>query len=221
MFLAKVSGVLFFLTTVLLLIYIFGKRYQFHLEIQRKLLHIALGSVSLFFPFIFESTSEVVFLVIIALAILLSLHYVPILRQTLGETIYGVRRSWLGGGLFLVSIIGLFFFAKDSYVLYAGPLLLVTFADAFAAIAGSKYGKKYYSIFGGNKSTEGTVTFFVTGFLVIVILLTFATSASPITIMWIALFVAVSTTVAELFSGKAFDNVLVPATTFAVLHYLV
>ena len=78
---------------------------------------------------------------IIALAILLSLHYVPILRQTLGETIYGVRRSWLGGGLFLVSIIGLFFFAKDNYVLYAGPLLLVTFADAFAAIADSKYGK--------------------------------------------------------------------------------
>lgn len=220
MFIAKVSGVLFFLTVVLLLIYVFGKKCHLHLEIQRKLLHIALGSVSLSFPFVFETTSEVVLLVLIALAVLLSLHYVPILRRTLGESIYGVKRSWLGGGLFLVTIITLFFVAKDNYTLYAGPLLLVTFADAFAAIVGSKYGEKYYTIFGCNKSVEGTVTFFVAGFIAIALLLTFTTSCVPITIIYISFSVAALTTAAELFAGKALDNITVPATTFVVLQYL-
>jgi phytol kinase len=219
MFIAKVSGVLLFLTVVLLLIYVFGKQCHLHLEIQRKLLHIALGVASLSFPFLFETTAEVVLLVIIALAVLLSLHYIPILRRTLGESIYGVKRSWLGGGLFLVSIITLFFLAKDNYTLYAGPLLLVTFADAFAAIVGSKYGKKYYTIFGSNKSLEGTFTFFVTGFISIALLLTLTTFYAPISIIFIAVWVAVLTTVAELFAGKAFDNITVPGATFAVLQY--
>ena len=220
MFIVKVSGVLLFLTMVLLLIYVFGKRCHLHLEIQRKLLHIALGSVSLFFPIVFKTASEVVLLVIIALGVLLSLHYIPILRRTLGESIYGVKRSWLGGGLFLVTIITLFFFAKDNYTLYAGPLLLVTFADALAAIEGRKYGKKYYTIFGCSKSIEGTVTFFVTGFIAIALLLTLTTFYAPIPIMFIAIWVAVFTTVAELLAGKAFDNITVPAATFAVLQSL-
>lgn len=220
MFLAKVSGVLLFLTVVLLLIYVFGKKYHLHFEIQRKLLHIALGLVSLSFPCVFESTFEVALLMIVALLVLLVLQYTPILRRTLGESIYGVNRSWFGGGLFVASIITLFFLAHDNYVLYFGPLLTITFADAFAAIVGTQYGKKYYTLLGSNKSIEGTVTFFITAFLAIFLLLIFMTSHSLLVITFISIVVASVSTAAELFSGRDLDNITVPAVTFLALQYL-
>lgn len=220
MYLAKALGVIFFLTMVLLLIYVVGKKYSLCLETQRKLLHIALGGASLTFPFLFDTTSEVILFVIVALIALLSLRYIPMLRKTLGESVYGVKRSWMGGALFLVSIIILFFVSRDNYILYAGPLLILTFSDAFSAVVGVKYGKKYYTIFGCSKSIEGTLTFFITGFIAICLLLAFTTVKSPLTIFYSALTVAFFTTVAELFAGKAFDNISVPAAAFVVLQRL-
>ncbi len=220
MFLAKASSVLLFLMLILLLIYTFGKRYHLHFEIQRKLLHIALGLISLSFPFIFETIVDVVVLMIAALVVLLSLRYTPILRRTLGESIYGVNRSWFGGGLFVVSILVLFFLAHDNYVLYSGSLLTITFADAFAAIVGTKCGRKYYTIFGSNKSIEGTITFFVTAFVAIFLLLTFTTNHLFLFIGVTSVTVAALSTAAELFAGQDLDNLSVPATTFLVLQYL-
>jgi phytol kinase len=150
----------------------------------------------------------------------LSLRYIPLLRRTLGESIFGVKRSWLGGGLFLVSIFALFVFAKGSYMLYAGPLLLITFADAMAAIVGTKYGRKYYTLFGSNKSIEGAMAFLVTAFLAIFLLLIFMTSHSLLLMIFISGSVAIFSAVAELFSGKALDNLTVPFAAFFLLQHL-
>lgn len=220
MFFVKASSILLFLTLVLIFINIFGKRYHLHLEIQRKLLHIALGFVSLSFPFVFDATSEVALLMIIALLVLLLLRYIPVLRRTLGESIYGVNRSWFGGGLFVISILALCFLAHDNYILYSGSLLTITFADSFAAIVGAVYGKKYYTILGSNKSIEGTGTFFVTAFVSIFLLLMFVTSHSPIFISMVSIIVAILSTATEFFSGRDLDNLTVPAATFLVLQSL-
>lgn len=220
MFIAKASGVLLFLTFILLLIYTLGKRCSIHLEIQRKLMHIALGLVALSFPFLFESVPQVALLMIAALSVLLLLQYIPILRRTLGESIFGVQRSWIGGGSFALVIAALFWGAEGNYILYAAPILVLTFADAFAAIVGTRYGKKYYTIFGGNKSIEGGATFFFTAGVIIMCLVTLYANHSLISTIYISVTVAIFSTAAELLSGGNLDNLTVPATTFFLLQYL-
>jgi phytol kinase len=220
MFFAKASAVLLFLTLILILSYVFGKRYHLHLEVQRKQLHMALGFAALSFPLVFDTTLEIAILLSAAFIVQLSLRYVLPLRRTLGESIFGVKRSWLGGGLFLVSIFALFVYAKDNYTLYAGPLLLLTFADALAAIVGTKYGRKYYALFGGNKSIEGAMAFCVTAFFAIFLLLIFMTGHSVLMIMFISGGVAIFCTAAELFAGKALDNLTVPFAAFCLLQHL-
>jgi phytol kinase len=220
MFIVKASSILLFLTFALILINICGKRYHLNFEIQRKLLHIVLGLVSLSFPFVFETTFEVALLLLSAFFIQLSIRYIPLLRRTLGESIYGVNRSWVGAGLFLISILALFIYSNGDYALYAGPLLLVTFADAFAAIFGTQYGKKHYLILGNHKSVEGTIAFFVTAFFVLFFLLIFTSSHTLLLNIFISVVVAIFGAVAEFFSGRDLDNLTVPAVTFLVLQYL-
>lgn len=219
MFVLKTSSVLSILTLVLILIYVFGIKYKLHLELQRKLLHIALGLVSLSFPLIFNHTWEVAVLMLISFLVLLSLHYIPLLRKTLGESVYGVNRSWAGGTLFAAIIVVLFYASHNNYALYAGPLLVVTFSDAFAAIIGVQYGKKHYTIFGSQKSVEGTLSFFVTAFCSTFLLL-LTQHYSILRSAHIAILVAFSTTLTELISGKALDNITIPTITFVLLHYL-
>lgn len=115
--------------------------------------------MSLSFPFVFDATSEVALLMIIALLVLLLLRYIPVLRRTLGESIYGVNRSWFGGGLFVISILALCFLAHDNYILYSGSLLTITFADSFAAIVGAVYGKNTIQYWEVIKALRGLAPF--------------------------------------------------------------
>jgi phytol kinase len=219
MVLIKASAVLLLLSFSLVLINFIGKRYQLHFEVQRKMMHISLGVVSMSFPFLFFSIKDLALVLIVAFIVQLLLRYAPILRQSLGESIFGVKRSWHGGGLFLVSILILFAVSDNNYTLYAGPLLMVTFADAAAAIVGSLYGKRHYKVFGCTKTIEGTSAFIVVGFLCIFMLLTFCTDASMLKCIFIALVVAIVCAIVEVFSFKALDNVTVPASTFLILAY--
>lgn len=221
MLIAKICSVLFLLTIALFLIYTFGKRYSVHLEIQRKLLHIALGLIALSFPFLFNSALDVALLMIASLSVLLFLYYIPILRRTLGESIFGVQRSWIGGASFALGIAVLFWAAKGNYVLYAGPIMVLTVGDAFAAIIGTKYGTKHYTIFGGNKSLEGSAAFFIMAFVGVMILVSLYTDHSLIATVYISIIVGIFSTVAELVSGRNFDNLTVPSITFFLLKYLV
>lgn len=221
MFIGSAFVVLVILMCALVFIYALGKRYTVHLEVQRKLMHMALGSVSLSFPFLFNTPLEVALVMLSSLGVLISLHYVRWLRQTLGESIFGVKRSWLGGGGFAVAVALLFYVAGGNYLLYAGPLLVVTFADALAAIVGTRYARKHYRILGTHKSVEGTVAFVATAFVAILILLSVSTDLGLAGAVLISVVVAISTAVAELFSGRDLDNVTVPAVSFFCLYYLV
>jgi dolichol kinase len=98
---------------------------------------------------------------------------------------------------------------------------VVTFADAFAAIVGTRCGKKHYGILGAYKSVEGTATFLVTAFVSLFIVVSFATDHQLVGAVLISVVVAVASTVAELFSGRDLDNLTVPAVVFCFLYYLI
>lgn len=190
----------------LILISVFGKRYSVQFEVQRKLIHMALGFISLSFPFLFHTPLEVALVVLASFGGLISLNYVPWLRRTLGESIFGVQRSWQGGGAFAIGVGLLFYVAQGNYALYAGPLVVVTFADAFAAIVGTRCGKKHYGILGAYKSVEGTIAFLVTAFVLTFLVVCLTTDHLVMGALLISVVVAVASTVAELFSGRDLDN---------------
>jgi hypothetical protein len=76
MFIASALVVLSVLMCVLILISSLGKRYSVQFEVQRKLMHMALGLVSLSFPFLFQTPLEVALVMLASFGVLISLNYV-------------------------------------------------------------------------------------------------------------------------------------------------
>ena len=58
----------------------------------------------------------------------------------------------------------LFALARGDKLLYSIPILVLTFADAVAAVLGERYGTVAYEGIGGTKSLEGSVAFFTVAF---------------------------------------------------------
>ena len=100
----KIFTVLLLLIGFLFTIRAFGKRYDWHPEWQRKMLHIGLGLTSLSFPWIFSDVWQVAALCITAIFILLLIRTIPSLRNSVGKSIYDVKRSSLGELLFALSL---------------------------------------------------------------------------------------------------------------------
>jgi phytol kinase len=119
-----------------------------------------------------------------------------------------------------IVVLSAFYFADRSYLQYAIPLLLLTLADASAALIGLKWGRNYYTVLGGVKSVEGTLSFFIVALICSGSML-LATSEFPI---WRAMFVAVVLSLAiatlEAICAHGIDNFAVPVAAYLLLEAL-
>ena len=194
-----------------------GRRYLWHSEWQRKVLHIGLGLTALSFPWIFREIWQVALLCSIALSILLLIRFVPRLRNGVGRSLYEVNRSSLGELLFALSIIILFWLSRGDIVLYVIPLSTLTISDALASIVGIYYGRKRYEVVGGIKSWEGTIAFFSITFLILVLLLYVLSDLSWPVVLIIAAIFAVLIALVEAVCWHGFDNLLIPLASFLLL----
>src|SRR4030095_3000278 len=87
------------------------------------------------------------------------------LRERYGGIIGGVARQSWGEIYFPVAVGLLFYFSKGDSLLYAVPILILSFADALSALIGTRHGRLRFSTDDGQKSIEGSATFFVVAFL--------------------------------------------------------
>lgn len=186
-------------------------------EVLRKGLHVTMGLTTLSFPWLFDSGWPVVLVVLACTVAFIAMHArLPLLKR-LGQALSRVERVSVGEFCFVAATVIVFFLASDDPVLYCIPLLLLTLADAAAALVGTAYGRHRYRTMWDYKSVEGSATFFAVAFLCIAVPLAWFTRATLFDAIAVAVLVALATTVLEAAIGGGFDNLLVPLGAFAAI----
>ncbi len=187
-------------------------------DISRKVVHIAAGSWLIFWPF-FNANHWTKFLNIAPAAlwtILLLIKGFTAKKddeavKTMTRT--GDRRELLKGPLYftiVMDVLGTVFFYSASAITAMGFL---GWGDGTAPIIGKRFGKHKYKIL-SEKSVEGSIGFFIFGFLGAVIFHLLLTGTVDFTMLFYS---AVIATVIEAISPANWDNILIP--TFILLFY--
>jgi phytol kinase len=178
---------------------------------------MSLGLTALSFPWLFDSVWPVLLLGAGSITGFVGIRIgLPVLRR-LGHSLAGITRVSLGEFCFITATCIVFAVASDDPVLYSIPMLLLSFADAAAALVGTAYGRHRYQTWDGYKTLEGSAAFFVVACACIYLPLAFYTEASNPQSAAVAVLVAMATTVLEASMGRGFDNLLVPLGALAAI----
>lgn len=196
------------------------KKYQLGAETSRKIVHIGLGLVTLSFPWLYTKTWPIWLMCILSVGSLLILRHKKF-KHNLGEALHGVERHSFGEICFPISVAVIFQFSHNTPTFYVISLLVLTLADAFAAIVGVRYGKSHYDAAEGIKSFEGSFFFFITAFLCIQVPLLLLTHYNNPQIILVAFVIALIITLFEAVAWQGLDNLFIPIGCYIILkNYL-
>lgn len=194
------------------------ERFEWPAEWLRKILHVGTGLALLGVPWMFRSVASMVLFAAMGLALL------AWLRRNRGAgfavAIHGVDRRSCGELFFPVSAFLALVFARGEMMFYFVPILLLTLADAMAGLVGGWLGKTSRRFAAEGKTLEGSMAFWGTAFLVVLVCLTTLGGESPPRAALIAMGVASVTTWVEAWSGGGTDNFSVPVSGMVVLRLL-
>src|SRR6266850_929556 len=186
-------------------------------EFLRKLLHVGMGLVTLLLPFLFDRSWPVILLAsVCALALAAAKYWKP-----LGAVVGGVDRESLGDIYFPISVAIIFIAANRTstslihgrIILFFIPILILTLADAMAALVGITYGAHRYSGIETQKSAEGSLAFFAVAFLsthVPLLLWTDDQQMGRDKVLLISLTIGFLVMLLEGIAWRGLDNLLVP-----------
>lgn len=186
-------------------------------ELPRKFMHIGMGVVTLSFPWLFESAWPVITLALLAVAALLGVRLLPTLRNGVGDVLHAVERESLGEVYFPLSVAIVFWLAKGEAILFTVPILILTFADALAALIGVRYGQWLYTTAEGYKSAEGSLAFFIVAFLSAFIPLVGFSDVGSVEAALIAVVLGLLVMILEAIAWRGLDNLFIPLGGFVFL----
>ena len=198
-----------------------SRRYPANPELLRKLLHIGIGCLALSLPWLFPTPWPVLAVLLAGLVLLVMIRRIAFLRCHLAAALNLAGRNSSGDAYFLLSVAFLFMAASDEPLFYLVPLLILTFADAAAALTGDRLGRHLFVVSGGVKSIEGSTAFFAVALVSAVPPLLFLGDVGPAGALVLALLLAVTTTALEAVAGRGLDNIFVPLGAYAVLRLAV
>ena len=183
-------------------------------EFTRKFIHIAVGMISVPTVLWFGNLWWAI-VPPLAFVVINYLDY----RFGLIQAMMSSNRSNLGTVYFPLSFaaIMVLFWGNPSAPatnprLIVAALMPMTWGDALAAIAGERFGRHRYTLFGQTRSLEGSVTMLVASALAAWMALWALPSA-----MVVALTTAVGATLVEAISPWGIDNLTVPAVSAIIL----
>jgi len=186
-------------------------------ELRRKALHISVGLTALTFPLFLSEKWMIVASIGLVVAWLLAVRRSAFLRHYFGSVLHGVRRTSLGDVYFAFAIGGLLLLTQGKPIFFVIPILILTLADAFAAIVGTMFPVGPLAGVAKGKTAAGCVAFFVVAFAVSSWLLLAITDLQTERVLFVAAGVAASTCVAEAISRRGVDNLMVPAVAYLAL----
>ncbi|MCC6981671.1 MAG: hypothetical protein IT535_00220, partial [Bauldia sp.] len=207
---AVAIGSIAVLVGLMALIWWLAPRLGWSPELKRKAMHIATGLYALSLPLIFHERWPVVVLATLAVLVLLVLRLPAFARTGISSTLHDVQRKSYGEILLAVSVGVLFYRSLGDPVLYVLPIALVTLSDAAAALAGTRYGRRVFSIGDGQKSLEGVAIFFLVSWILAMVVLLLMTDVDRLTVVLLGLVVAAFGALVEADSWHGFDNLFVP-----------
>lgn len=187
-------------------------------EITRKFAHFTATLATVPFPYIFPSHWYILVLALIFFAALFITQYSKQLKS-----IHDIERKSIGSYLLPLSIYATFLVASllENKFIYILPMLILAICDPMAAILGINI-KKYngrIKLFGRKleKTRLGSGAFLLTSFIISIIALYFHRQVFDLKTFWIALAIAIVSTLAELFSWRGSDNLSIPLSVVLVL----
>jgi dolichol kinase len=182
-------------------------------EVVRKLIHLCSLSIPIIYYFIPQSNAIIILTILTVLAVVLDVSrlYSPrvgklfymvfgfILRK---HEVDGIKKNLNGATyVFISALLGVIIFPKFLF-LTAFPILIIS--DSTAALIGRKYGKHKLMA----KSLEGTLAFFVSASIVVLLTPKLNGSISEYFIGFIA--AAIGAFVENISFGIADDNLTIP-----------
>ena len=215
-----VGGVLAGLFLGMPLIRLLAKRFGASPEVARKTIHVAMGLSCAAFPWVFERALPVWVLAAIATVPLGLIRILPALRNGVGSALHGIERPSYGEVLFAPAVATVFALADGDFYLYLVPILILTIADAAGALVGTRWGKRRYGSGEGFKTVEGSIIFCCTAFLCGFLPLMIGGRVDAMHALWIGLILGILAMMAEGFSDRGFDNLVLPVGCFFVLEKL-
>ena len=187
-------------------------------ELIRKILHIGSGIGGLALPFIFEEKSSVIILGAVFLMLLISIRIVKHKITGFKKVLETKNRKTFGDIYFIISILGLWIVSSEDKVMYALPLIILMFSDAFAALIGEFYSKYKFNTGFATKSIEGSTTFFLTTYFVCINFFLLFSDIGSINIVLVSLLLSILTMILEVISWNGLDNLFVPFFVYLFLR---
>ena len=185
-------------------------------ETGRKVLHMEMGLVTLAFPWLFSSAGPVIVLAGVSIAWFAALRVSPRLACAFAAPLVGSGRSSAGEIWFACGVCLTFVCAFDEPLRYCIAILILTAADAAAALVGRRFGRARRMPGGARKSLAGSGAFFLVAFAIAQTGLSFSTA--PLEALRAALAVAALATVVEALLGNGLDNLFVPVAVLGALE---
>ncbi len=181
-------------------------------EFSRKFAHICGGIITLFFPYFFCSW-------LYPLILCISFFFILIIskRFSLLSSVHGVDRESVGQYLFPIAIFLVYILSSEKSF-FVISILVLTFSDSLSALIGKKYGSIVIQVRGATKSLEGSISFIIVTFLVVLIPLLLMTDISKVNTLLIALVVAIVVCGAELISFYGEDNLIIPLSSLFIIN---
>ena len=189
-------------------------------ELKRKTFHVGVGLASLSFPLVLNEPWKVLTGMSLAIGWMSAVRVLPCLQRHFGSVLQDCDRKSIGEVYFALSIGVLILITSDSPLLYVIPVLILTLADAAAAVFGRLIPSQPLTGFLRNKSVAGCTAFFIVASLVCVTVLTLYTALPVWQIATATLVVATASCLAEAASRRGLDNLVVPLVAWAVLAAL-
>jgi len=171
-------------------------------NLVRKIVHSLSGIAIFFFPYFF-SVKQIVFLSLLFTVIFILGRFFNFLgiinkvkRLSWGEVFYPL-------GILISTLI----FLPNNVPAFQFGVLVLGFSDALANIIGSLWGEHKVKLMGGTKSLEGSVAFFLSIFLLLII---FNFNQSDFN-LWYYFLVASGLSISEFALFFGLDNLFLPA----------
>jgi phytol kinase len=135
------------------------------------------------------------------------------------KSVHDVKRQ-SGGSYYYPAAVYLSFLIAGSSSkpqFYIIAILVLALSDSFAALIGGQYGVKLYKVEEDHKSLEGSVAFFFSTFIIVLIGLLLLSTTGRAESILIAVYIALLITALEAISLTGADNLFIPLGTLVVL----
>ncbi len=200
---------------LMLAVRLLARRVGISTEGQRKLVHVATGTASLTFPYLFDNPLPVLVLMGAAIVVMLLLRLPQ--AAGLGAVLHDVKRPSFGEVYLALAIVIVFFHAHGQHILYVLPMLVITLSDTASALIGTSYGRRRFAVEDGTKSWEGVAAFFVVTWLIAMVALLLLSDAPRLNVVVLSFLIAGFCALVEADSWHGLDNLFVPVGAHLLL----